>query len=225
VTHQPKIGEFQRQAVAPAAELPLSPGAAAIHSFMGIPPPAPVAAPPPAPLTAPPPAPTDLFTPPAEVQATSRLADIEKTLDNLDKSKEYTYAERLKPFNLSLDDALEIMSMLFDKGYYEKSYRITPRHTVVFRTRMTADTDRILKKIESDNPQYPATIAQLVAKANLTASLVKFNASDLTTLEYTERQRRVEMLPDAVLRLLAMYLEKFDSMILAVMSEGSVENF
>lgn len=154
-----------------------------------------------------------------------KISELESALDRLDTAPEITYAERVKKHDLTLEDALTIISEVFDNGFYEKTYQVTPKHSVTFRTRTTSDQDRVLRRIESDAPQYPASISQLLAKYNIAASIVKFKGEDLSKRDFEDKYKMVANLPEVVLRLLSTKLIKFDQMMLAVLDEGAVENF
>lgn len=165
---------------------------------------------------------------PAEPKGTTADAQIdqlERSIDEIEKSSELTYEQKVKNHGLTMDEALDIVNAILDNGYYEKAYKVTPRWEVVFRTRNTTDQDRVLRRIEELNPQFPATVTQTLAKYNLAASMVRFKNIDFSKKEFEERLKYVLNLPEVVLRVLTGKLARFDQLMLDVLDEGAIQNF
>jgi len=150
-------------------------------------------------------------------QDNSPEAVLEKTLSD--------YEERLKKVNLSLEDAAEIVRCVFEQGFYEKKYTIHKKYTVTFRTRLTADVDRVLEQLEKKNITNNAVVAQTLSKYHLAASLQEFKGVSLRDKPMEEKVKLIEAMPDAVFRALSNKLADFDAMTTAALSEGAVENF
>lgn len=169
-------------------------------------------------------------TPQAEQQQPPRNAEQEdKRLANLiqraEDAPELTYEERLEAHSLTMEQAMTIVSGVFDNGYYEKVYPVVGTATVTLRTRKTEDQDRLLQRIEADNPQFPASVSQLVSKYNLAASMVDYRGVNLENEDFKTRYKRVCEFPENIFRVLCTKLARFDDMVMDVMDEGAIANF
>lgn len=162
---------------------------------------------------------------PARSGVDAQIDALEKSIDQIEKAAELTYEQKIKNHGLSMDEALDIVNAILDNGYYEKAYRVTPRWEVVFRTRTTADQDRVLRRIEDANPQFPATVTQILAKYNLAASMIRFKGIDFSKKDFDERLKFVMNLPEVMLRVLSGKLARFDQLMLDVLDEGAIQNF
>lgn len=155
----------------------------------------------------------------------AREKELEAQLKRAEKAPEMTYEQKVKEHGLTLQEAMDIVNSMFDNNYYEREYKLTSRYSVLFRTRATTDQDRILRQIEELNLQYPASIAQLLAKYNLAASMQKYKQLDFTDKPFDVRLKFVLSLPEAILRLLAQKLAEFDQLVMDVLDDGAIENF
>jgi len=154
-----------------------------------------------------------------------REAELEAQLKKAEKAPEMTYEQKVKEHGLTLPEAMDIVNAMFDNNYYEREYKLTSRYSVLFRTRVTTDQDRILRQIEELNLQYPASIAQLLAKYNLAASIQKYKQLDFSDKAFDVRLKFVLSLPETILRLLAQKLAEFDQLVMDVLDDGAIENF
>lgn len=145
--------------------------------------------------------------------------------ETLSKQPDVTYTERLKKHNISVDKAREIVDAILFKGEYYEEYKITQKHSVVFKSRMFSDQERALRALESLSPQYPASMAAIVSKNNLASSIVRFAGRDFTKMAFKDKAEYIEKLPEPLVRLLAVKLGKFDQMIMDIMDDGVIENF
>jgi hypothetical protein len=160
----------------------------------------------------------------APVSNTS-VGNLEAALAEAVNLPQVTYEERLKKHGITMEEALHIVSSIFDKNYYEKEYKLTKERSVVFKTRTTSDQERVLQEIESRNLQYSASIAQLVSTYNLAVSLVKIKQVDLTNSTFAEKLKIVQGFSGALLYVLSKKLNQFDNMVTDVIDDGAVENF
>jgi len=215
MTDRTDIGSFKRTPTAPDKQT-LSLGEQAIKGFMGGADPEAAAAPATSALPA---------TPAPGKTLEARESNLEQAVSSVEDAPELTYAERVKKYGLSVEEAVGIVSAIFDNGWYEHKYQLTPKHSVVLRTRTTEDQDRVLRRIEGDNPQFPATISHILGKYNLASSMIQFKGIDMEKLEWKEKYDFVCKLPEVLLHLLTNKLFKFDQMIQEVVSEGAVQNF
>lgn len=126
---------------------------------------------------------------------------------------------------MTMEQAMTIVSGVFDNGYYEKVYPVVGTATVTLRTRKTEDQDRLLQRIEADNPQFPASVSQLVSKYNLAASMVDYRGVNLENEDFKTRYKRVCEFPENIFRVLCTKLARFDDMVMDVMDEGAIANF
>jgi len=155
-----------------------------------------------------------------------REAQLADAIARLQEAPELTYDEKLKAHDISKEEAMTIVADMFEKGFHEKTYNVVGSHvTVIFRTRLQEDQDRVLARIESDAPHYPTTVNNLVAKHNLSASMMEFMGKDFRKKKVQERYDYISLLPDIVTRVLVKKLTRFDDMMLDVMDEGAISNF
>lgn len=135
------------------------------------------------------------------------------------------YEQRLKEFGLTKAEAAEIVGAIFDNGCYERKYVLLKKYPVVFSTRTTADTDRIVEQLEKAGYRTGPAASQLLSKYHLAASLQEFKRVSLRNKSLEERVKIIEALPDNIFRLLSQKLVEFDKMIETVLSDGAIENF
>ena len=153
---------------------------------------------------------------------------LQGALNILEKAPEKTWKEKLKALDIGEEEATVIVDAMLAKGYYERTYQLTKKTTVTFRSRPLEAQERVQRAIEQDAPQFNGTISLIVAKYNLAASLVsvgsnKFDPSD--EANYTRVFAYLAKLPFAVFNALIQKLAKFDQLVLTVMDEGVLENF
>lgn len=158
-------------------------------------------------------------------EVANTIDDLEKDIEALEDSPELTYEEKIKKHGITLKKAEEIIDSMVVDGYYEETYPVTKKYTITFRTRVLEDQNRILEKIEALRPNYPSTLNNLVAQYNLAASMISFKGIDFSKMEFEDRLDWVRRCPESVVRALVLKLNKFDAMIMDVMSDGSIENF
>lgn len=154
-----------------------------------------------------------------------QIEELRQSETSLKNSPEATYLERLKKHEISLDKAQGIVDAILFKGEYQETYPVTSRHNVTFRSRAFSDQERALKALEQYNPQFPATMAAVVSKANLAASLVRFADRDFSKMSIRDKFEYIEKLPEPLVRILAIKLGKFDQMLMDILDDGVIENF
>jgi len=159
-------------------------------------------------------------------EVNEEITKLERDIESVEKAPELTYVGRLDAIGLSREDAEEIIDAMLVKGEFRKTYQITKKHSVTFRSRILEDQNRALDVIEVKNPQYPSTVGNIVSECNLAASIVQFRdiefADDMPIAKRLEWTRK---LPDTVATILASKLSKFDNMLMTVLDEGAIENF
>lgn len=170
-----------------------------------------------------------LPTPPSkprnEADAAKDAANLAEMIQHIETAPEMTYQEKLEAHNLTMEEAMTIVSAVFDVGYYEKTYPVVGTATVTLRTRKTEDQDRLLQRIEADNPHFPASVSQLISKYNLAASMVNYRGTDISQETFKVRYARVCGFSEHIFLVLCTKLARFDDMMLAVLDEGAIENF
>ena len=134
----------------------------------------------------------------------------------------------MKKIGVTVDDAAKIVDELMFKGGYTKTYKLTAKTNVTFRTRGVQNHDTLQDKIEEVRPAYMGTISLMMSKMNLAASLAslgnrsfKLNKED----EPEEALKFVKRMPYPIFNLLLQKLTKFDELVMTVMDEGAIENF
>ena len=158
-------------------------------------------------------------------EVTGEIAKLEEDIEKVEAAPELTYEEKLKQHGITKEEAEEIIDALMVDGEYRKTYAITSKYNITFKTRLMEDQNRALSAIENQGPQYPTTVGNIVAEHNLAASVTRFRDIDFSKVEMRKRLEWVRKLPDTVARLLASKLAKFDEMIMDVLDEGAIENF
>ena len=155
-------------------------------------------------------------------ELTKLKADIEKVKE----APELTYEQRLKKVDVTLPEAEAIIDALMVEGEFRKTYQLTSKYSVTFKSRKMQDQNRALNVIEAQGPQYPSTVGNIVTECNLAASIVKFRNIDFKDeMEIKDRLTWVKNLPETVATVLSSKLSKFDQMLLTVLEEGAIENF
>jgi len=188
------------------------------------------------------PAPTPAPTPAGASPESDRLVATEKILASEAAETEEAlqpkvdYEEQLKAQKISLATAAKVVDDVLFKGHYTEEFPVSSRVKVVFRTRQARDTARTLMYLEVAKPLYENHFNEVVSKYSLAGSLeqlgttkFKFPAADASDGDiekaFSTRLAFVEGLPDPVLRLLLVKLNKFDEKIRVILQEGAIENF
>jgi hypothetical protein len=163
-------------------------------------------------------------TPPSSTK--EREAALIKAMREIEDSPELTYDQKIEKHGLTKEQAMEIVDAMFTQGFYEKTVPVAGNVTITFRTRKTEDQDRLFQRLESEGPQYPATVSNFVSKYNLAASMRQYKGQQFgDDVEFKNKYNYVCNLPDTIFRLLCVKLAKFDEMILDVLDEGAIANF
>ena len=150
---------------------------------------------------------------------------LEESIDKIQKAPELSYEEKLEKHGISQQKAEEVIDALLCEEEYQHTYPITKKYSVTFRTRKFSNQENVLLQLENQNPQYPASVGNIVSKYNLAWSLLNFRGIDFSTYELKAKLKWIEDLPDVTANVLARKLAKFDQMIMDIMDEGSIENF
>lgn len=164
--------------------------------------------------------------PKMSVEEALETADsLDEDIEGLESAPELRYEDKIAVHGITLEKAEEIIDSMIVDGFYEETYALTKKYAVTLRTRTLEDQNRIMERIEVLKPHYPSTLSNLVAQYNVASSLVQFKGIKFLDMKFNDRLDWVRKCPDSVVRALAMKLNKFDSMITDVMSDGAIENF
>lgn len=158
-------------------------------------------------------------------EVTDEISKLESDIEKVREAPELTYEGRLQRHGVTKEEAEKIIDAMMIKGEYRKTYQITPKYNVTFKTRLLEDQNRALDVIEVKSPQYPSTVGNIVAEQNLASSIIRFRDIDFSEKDIKVRLEWVRKLPDTVARILANKLSKFDELIMDVLDEGAIENF
>jgi len=150
---------------------------------------------------------------------------LDQDIDALEKSPELTYEERLARVGITLKEAEGIVDALMVDNEYRRTYKLTKKHSVTFRTLSLNAQNSALMELERLRPQFPTTVASIIAQYNVANALVEFRGIDFTKMADDDRLEWVRALPESVARALAEKLSEFEKMVKAVMSDGALENF
>lgn len=162
---------------------------------------------------------------PASSQIDQVKQSLEEEINRIDTSKGATYAERLKAVGITPEEAAEIVDSLLERGYYERTFRLTKKHNVTLRSRTLEAQETMQGVIEHDAPQYAITINETISKYNLAASLAEFRGKKFAVEDMRNTLEFVKNLPLPVFTAMVNRLAKFDVIMNVVLSEGVVENF
>lgn len=169
-----------------------------------------------------------------ETQLKKDLSDnteeaLTRALDIVGQTPEKTWEQRLKEQGIDKEEAFKIIDAMLSKGFYERTYPLTKKTSVTFRTRSFEHQEIVQRAIENDTPQYMGTVSLLMSKYNLAASLVRMGKTTFERGEdggdYTQAFKFLSKLPYMVFNALIQKLAKFDRLVLTVMDEGALENF
>jgi len=156
-------------------------------------------------------------------------AALQSALDFVEQAPEKTWEQQLKEQKITKEEAFKIIDVMLTKGFYERTYPLTSKTQIVFRTRSFEHQEVVQRAIENDAPQYMGTVSLLMSKYNLAASLIRMGKTTFERGEdgkdYTQAFKFLSKLPYMVFNALIQKLAKFDRLVLTVMDEGALENF
>lgn len=156
--------------------------------------------------------------------------------ENEERNRVPSYEEGLKEAGISLKEARVIIDSILFQQFYSETIQLSKQFEVVFRTRLYEDNIRAMKYLEVENPSYPQSINDLLARYNLAASLLQYGETSFefpskdTTKEQEEklfdiRLQFVKRLPIPVIMRLLAELNKFDYKVSAALADGAPEDF
>lgn len=151
-----------------------------------------------------------------------------EAVDSVDQAPEKTWEQQLKELDITQEEAFKIIDIMMTKGHYEKTYPVTKKVSVTFRTRDFDAHERTQKALEADSPQFYGTVSMIMSKYNLAASLRRYGTRDFKPNKQgqpVEAFNFIAGLSYMVFSLLLQKLAKFDELVLTVMDEGALENF
>ena len=152
-------------------------------------------------------------------------AQIEAAIAEVSEAPSKTYQERLREHKISMKEAQEIVDVIMTKGVYEKTYPLTSKTNVTFRSRDVGDQERTQDTLEEQTPQFMGTVNMIMAKYNLAASLVELASHKFGEDDFDKALEFVGQLPHVLFNVLVAKLSMFDELVLTVMDEGAIENF
>lgn len=153
------------------------------------------------------------------------------------KEKAEEYRENLKEVGLTKEEALSIMEAVMVNGYHDDTLQVG-KTSVVFRTRLYLDTQRVYQALEMQDLGLAASIQDFVNRYNLAASIVRIgdrkyphvgDPMTATTEEFEnafqERLGMVGRLPDFLSARLMQAVFNFDRKMRAIFAEGAPQDF
>lgn len=146
------------------------------------------------------------------------------------------YEKQLAALGISKAKATEIVDAILTQGFYSEAYPITRKISVAFRTRGRRDVTRAQGMIEARKLSYDVHYADAIQMYLVAASLERFGSHalqhpapgasvDEIEKAYASRLSYVDGLGEPAFEIIRAKWFKFDQMILAVVKEGSIENF
>lgn len=154
-----------------------------------------------------------------------KKSELDYAIETLEDSVELSYEDKIKKHDLGEDEAAAIVDSIIEKGFYEKTYPITKKYSVTFRSRTADDLEKLWFNVEDANPRLPATISSTIARVNLSLSMVEFRGKSLREKTPAERMDIIRRMPEALFRIITMKLGRFDRMVEDVVDEGAIQNF
>jgi hypothetical protein len=149
--------------------------------------------------------------------------------------KKLTYAERLEEAGISKQHAREVMDAVLFQEKYEETVDWRPGFPVTLCTRAYADTLRLMRVIEVENPNWPMHVEDIIARYNVCASLRRYGEKIITPLEegtpkqieedFEQRLNFVLKLPEVAINKLITEMRKFDLKMAVIFSDGSIKDF
>ena len=188
----------------------------------------------------------DAFMGKAEAKKSDTQGDTQPALDDeiqalttaIDKAKEspeLTLQDILKEHKISNSEAEEMVDCLMQGKEVIKTYSLTKRFKVTFRSRLLKHQNQTLDALEQYNPVLPMTTGSLIAQHNLAQSIVgvAYESLDKSAGHNTpfvdssleDKLKWVSGLSENVGRLITSKLSQFDNMLLGLMDEGIISNF
>lgn len=169
-----------------------------------------------------------------EKAAKARLSLYEEMQNGLKPITDYK--AYLKELEIDEGEAARIVDELLSKGYYQESFEISKKLSVMFRTREQRDTVRLQMAVQVQRPLYTDAMDELMTRYNMAASLAAYgretfkfpaekSTDDDASKGFDERLAFVERLSTPIFSRLSVALARFDRKISAVMREGVAENF
>ena len=154
-----------------------------------------------------------------------KYLDVDPAIAEVSEAPSKTYQERLREHKISMKEAQEIVDVIMTKGVYEKTYPLTSKTNVTFRSRDVGDQERTQDTLEEQTPQFMGTVNMIMAKYNLAASLVELASHKFGEDDFDKALEFVGQLPHVLFNVLVAKLSMFDELVLTVMDEGAIENF
>lgn len=154
---------------------------------------------------------------------------LQSALDFVEQAPEKTWEQQLKEHGINKEEAFKIIDAMLTQGFYERTYQLTSKTTVTFRTRSFEHQEIVQRAVENESPQYMGTVSLLMSKYNLASSMTRMGKTKFERGEdgkdYAQAFKFLSKLPYMVFNALIQKLAKFDRLVLTVMDEGALENF
>jgi len=153
-----------------------------------------------------------------------------------DIADKMSYEDRVKAFDMTLDDAMYVVDSLVTNGEYRETVKLSKKLEVVIGTRDTRYNSYLSKIIDLEGPKRTGRLNQLMTEYQLAGSLVSFGKTTLPELKTSQSDKEweevvevrvgfIRQLQGPIFLTLCNKLAKFDSKMMIVFSDGYDENF
>jgi hypothetical protein len=165
--------------------------------------------------------------------------DTEEPVAVPEPTPEELYRKNLEDNKIPISLAREVLDDIFCKNCYEYSLKLGGRISVTLRTRVGADTKRVLGHLEAMAPSLPIHSQDIIARFNVAASLLKYgdttfdfpvkgvNGADVNTVEtaFETRLNFLDTLAAPILERLIQEVHLFDRKMALITADGAPEDF
>lgn len=152
------------------------------------------------------------------------------------EDKVLTYAERLKEFNVTPEQAIAVIDDLISNDKYTETVKLSSKLNVVFSTRDVRFSHYLTQKLDALTKEELGMFSQLSSEYQVAGSLDKYGTQELPLLSaalddkiweenLNIRIKFVKALPNPAFLALTRKLAMFDMKMNMIMSEGYEENF
>jgi hypothetical protein len=158
-----------------------------------------------------------------------------KLAEGLD-SKPLTYLDKIKAYDLTLEQALQIIDSLVTEGAWEEDIQLSKSVKIRFKTRSAKFNSYLAETIDISDPKKVGKLNHMMALNQVAASLEQYGPAkmppldddmpkDLWEANLKQRIAFVSKLPSPVFLIMNSKLSIFDQKLLIIFSEGYEKNF
>lgn len=152
------------------------------------------------------------------------------------EDKPMTYLDKLKAFNLTLEQAIQIIDSLVTEGYWEEEIQLSKSVKIKFKSRSAKFNTYLSETIDIADPKKVGKLNHLMALHQVAGSLEQYGPAKMPPIDdempkelwekhLKDRVNFISKLPSPVFLVLNSKLSIFDQKLLIIFSEGYEKNF